>query len=136
MKTHSLESCRADASTNDINSHFQKFNTLITIPRWPQLILNIYESDFSQSPDKNSTNNCFCIKSCNVPPNIRDYRDGNHISIVASVTLSGKSLKPLLLSTIENPPKEVIDSILGDDFFWRKTKKGYPKDAAMIYWIE
>ena len=136
MKTHSLESCRADVSTDDINNHFQKFNSLITTPRAPQLILNMDESGFSQRPNKNATKNCICIKSCKVPPTFRDDRDGNHISIVASVTLSGRPLKPLLLSTTEKPPKEVTDSILGDDFLWFKTKKGYLNEAAMIYWIE
>lgn len=73
------------------------------------------------------------MKKCCVPPTFRDEVDGNHISIVASVTLSGKSLQSLLLSTTEKPPKEVTESVLQNDFLWMKTKKGYLNEEVMIY---
>lgn len=44
------------------------------------------------------------------------------------MTLSGRLLKPHLISTTEKPTKEVIDS---DDFLWFKTKNGYLNEDAM-----
>lgn len=135
MKIHSLEFKRADVSRNDINNHFDKLGEAFKTLRAPSLTINMDESGFIKRPNKNSTKNCICMKKCCVPPTFRDEVDGNHVSIVASVTLSGKSLQPLLLSTTEKPPKEVTESVLHNDFLWMKTKKGYLNEEAMIFWV-
>lgn len=128
MKVHSLESSRADVTHDAINSHFDNLNSAFMTARAPPLTINMDESGFSTRPNKNSTKNCICLKKCSAPPTFRDEVDGKHISIVAAVTLSGHSLKPLLISTTEKPPKEVMESAIGNEFMWIKTKK---KDISM-----
>lgn len=44
MKIHSLESCRADVSRNDINNHFDKLSAIFTTVHTPSLTMNIDES--------------------------------------------------------------------------------------------
>lgn len=134
-KIHSLEASRANVSKDDINVHFQKMDQKLQRCHYPQLIVNVDESGFVQRPNKNTTRNCICIKSCSVAPSFIDDSDSNHISIVAAVTLSGQALTPLLISTTENPPQEVIDSPLGNKFHWFKTRRGYLNEEAMLHWL-
>lgn len=58
------------------------------------------------------------------------------MSVVAAVTLCGTDLTPLLISTTQNPPKDVRDSTLGNKFLWFQTKSGYLNSRAMIFWIK
>ena len=134
-KIRSLEASRAKVSKSDIDEHFQRLHEKLTNCHYPQLIVNVDESGFVQRPNKNTTRNCICLKSCHVAPSFLDENDSNHISIVAGVTLSGQALIPLLISTTEKPPQEVINSPLGNKFFWFKTKSGYLNEEAMLFWL-
>ena len=135
MKINSLEASRAQVTKDDISSHFQKLHEKLQRCHYPQQVVNMDESGFVQRPNKNTTRNCICIKRCPVTPSFIDENDSCHISIVAAVTLNGQSLTPLLISTTEKPPSEVINSPLGNQFHWFKTKKGYLTEEAMLYWI-
>lgn len=135
LKVNSLESARIDVKKEDVHQLFNEFTEKIKTCGAPQLIINMDESGFVQRPLKNTTKNCICFKDCPVKPSFRDASDGNYISIVAAVTLSGRSLKSLLISTTEKPPQEVIDSCIGDEFVWFKTRKGYLNEEAMLFWL-
>lgn len=134
-KIRSLESSRAQVSKVDIDDHFQKLDEKLRKSHYPQLIVNMDESGFIQRPNKNTTRNCICIKKCPVAPSFLDESDSNHISIVVGVTLSGQTLTPLLVSTTEKPPQEVINSPLGNKFHWFKTKRGYLNEEGMLFWL-
>lgn len=134
-KIKSLESERTNISKDEVNSHFDRLHEKLKHSQAAQLIINMDESGFIKRPNKNSTKNCICMKNCEVSPSFRDEMDGNHISVVAGVTLAGTSLKPLLISTTEKPPKEVYNSPIGGSFLWFKTKKGYLNEQAMEFWV-
>ena len=135
MRIHSLENKRADVTKDDVNSYFDDLEDEVKKGIFPPLTINMDESGFIKRPNKDSTKNCVYIKRCPVKPSFRDLNDGNHISVVAGVTLSGIALPPLLISTTQNPPSEVVNSEIGGLFHWYTTKSGYLNEGAMLYWI-
>lgn len=135
FKIHSIESKRCTIDKKDLNLYFTSLTVELKKNCFPDLIINMDESGFIRRPEMNSVKNCICLNNCPVHPTFREENDGNHISVVAAVTLSGKTLKPMLISTTENPPLEVTNSLLGNKFIWAKSKKGYLNEKIMIFWI-
>jgi hypothetical protein len=69
------------------------------------------------------------------PPRLREVRDGVHVSLVASVTLGGKSLKPLFLSTNVNRPRDLNRRSLLTQFKCFQTPKGYLTKPAWNFYL-
>lgn len=46
-------------------------------------------------------------------PVFKDYVDEYHISVMSGITLSGLTLKPLLISVTQNLPEEIVNSPFG-----------------------
>lgn len=136
MKIHSLESKRFDVSEEEVYDYFNRLKEEVNKCPYPPVIINVDESGFIKRPLKNKSKNCVFRKDCPTQPCFRDSTDGNHVSVVASVTLSGVALPPLLISTTQHPPKEVRNSPIGNKFLWYCTTSGYLNEEAMIYWIE
>lgn len=125
FKVHSIESKRCSIAKDIVEEYYKKLDAEIRKGYIPSLVLNMDESGFIKRPYKDSLKNCICFNNCTVKPKFREDNDGNHISVVEAVTLSGIALKPLLISTTLYPPREVVDSPIGNKFFWAKTSKGY-----------
>ena len=136
FKIHSIESKRCSIDKDIVEEYYKNLDAELRNGYIPSLVLNMDESGFIKRPDKDSLKNCICFNDCTVKPTFREDNDGNHISVVAAVTLSGIALKPLLISTTLNPPKEVVDSPIGNKFLWAKTSKGYLNEKTMIFWIQ
>lgn len=136
IKVHSLETNRCEVTEEEVLNYYNELEKEISITKIPSLIINLDESGFIIRPDKDTKRNCVVINGCNAKPSFRDEIDGNHVSIVAGVTMDGQALKPLLISTTIKPPKEIMSTILGNSFEWYKTSKGYLNSKAMLFWIK
>ena len=55
---------------------------------------------------------------------------------MSGITLSGLTLKPLLISVTQNLPEEIVNSPFGCIFEWYKTASGYLNEDAMKYYLE
>jgi hypothetical protein len=73
----------------------------------PDLVINMDESGFYQTPLKNSRKNFVFIGTEKPRPRFLEVPDGNHVLIVAAVVLSGHALLTLLLSTRSTLPEEI-----------------------------
>ena len=136
MKIHSLEYKRFEVTEEQVVDYFRRLTNELAKCPYPPIIINIDETGFISRPCKNKSKYCVFRKDCNTHPCYNDCNDGYHVSVLAAVTLSGISLKPLLISQTEKPPKVVRDSPLGNTFSWYCTKSGYLNANAMIYWIK
>ena len=97
-------------------------------------IINIDETGFSVRPNKDKAQKCVFIKTHRREPCWKQVRDANHVSFLASINLSGESLKPFFITKTEVK----YDGILGplkEDFAYAKTKTGYLTTKAMKLWI-
>ena len=136
MKIHSLEYKRFEVTKEQVIDYFERLKVELAKCPFPPVIINLDETGFISRPNKNKAKYCVFRKDCNTHPCYSDCNDGYHVSVLAAVTLSGISLKPLLISQTEKPPKIVTDSILGNTFSWYYTESGYLNAGAMIYWIK
>lgn len=134
-KVHSLENKRFMITRDQVTKHFNDLQKEIDVCPVPSVIINLDETGFIKRPYKNAYRNCVYVKHCSIEPRFVDYKDGNHISVVAAISLSNNQLLPPLLSTTINPPQTVYDSPLGNRFLWYKTPKGYLNEKAMEFWI-
>lgn len=134
IKIHSLEWKRFSVDKVQVLGFFDSLENELKTTH-PSIVINVDESGFLMKPDKNTTHNCVCIRNFPVTPYFKDEMDGNQISIVPAVTLSGKTLRPFLFSTTINLPNEIRTSSFGGSFEWFKTEKGYLNEHAMIAWI-
>ena len=60
------------------------------------VIINVDESGFIWRPRKNKSKNCMFRKDCPTQPYFGDSTDGNHVYVVAGVTLSRMDLHHFL----------------------------------------
>lgn len=136
IKVHSRESQRCDVNAADINLYFnQLIEALNKISNY-SLVVNMDESGFYSRPLKNTSQNCCFISGCTIPPAFREVQDASHISIVAAVTMDGRTLKPMLLSVNQKPPSNIKNTWLENTFEWHQTPKGYMNHDSMFSWIK
>lgn len=135
LKIHSLENKRFGVTKEQVNDYFDRLQQEIIKCPYPPIIINVDESGFIRRPCKNKSKNCVFRKDCPCNPCFRDADDGNHVSVVGAVTLSGIALTPMLISTTKNPPGEIKNTVLENKFTWYHTTSGYLNTDAMIYWI-
>lgn len=93
----------------------------------------IDESGFIRRPLKNKSKNYVFRKDCPTHPYFSDFTDGNHISVVARVILSGIALTLLLIWTTQHHPKVVRNSPIGNKFLWYCTNNDYLNEEVMLY---
>jgi hypothetical protein len=100
------------------------------------LIMNMDESGFYQRTLKGFQKNCVFLRSADIKPRFIEAPDANHILIVGAVTLSSRSLQPLLLSTQVHLPAEMRIFYLQHEFQYYYTPKGYLTGDAMDHWVD
>jgi hypothetical protein len=103
----------------------------------PELWIIIGESGFGQRPTKDSVRNCVVRQDSwnSTPPRFLEKSDGRHLSIVAVITLSGKSLTLLLSSSNANLHAQLKGSQLLSTFKSFQTNKYYPTQKAWHFYL-
>ena len=133
-KIASKEEERQKIHVDEVYNYIGNLLNAITTIKSPSQIINIDETGFSVRPNKGKSQKCVFIKTHRREPSWKKARDANHISFLASINLSGESLKPFFITVTEVK----FDDLLGplkDYFAYVKTKKGYLTTYAMKLWI-
>jgi hypothetical protein len=100
------------------------------------LVINVDESGFCQRLFEEPQKNCVFIHTEETRPRFFEVPDENRASIVAAITLSGRHLLPLLLSTRSILPEEIQASYLFHEFLFCHTSMGYLTAEAMDCWVD
>jgi hypothetical protein len=103
----SREVVRTSICGDHIVPYIDALAEMLSRPFHPDLVINIDESVFISRPLKGTRKNCVFLQNSTVKPRFLEKPDANHVTLVGTVTLSGYSLLPLLLSTTVHLPDEI-----------------------------
>jgi hypothetical protein len=101
----------------------------------PNQIMNMDETGFSVRPMKGKTRKPVSLKSCSVRPTLHEEKDVSHVSLVATVTIGGQTLTPLMLTTTDLPFTSEELVILRRTFAAYRTARDYMTAASMMFYL-
>ena len=108
-KIVSKEEERQTIHVEKVYKYIANLLNAITSIKSSSQIINIDETGFSVRPNKDKAQKCVFIKTHRREPCWKEVRDANHVSFLASINLSGESLKPFFITKTEVK----YDGILG-----------------------
>jgi hypothetical protein len=112
----SREMGRAAVTKEDVLRYLENLERIVSGEFHPDLVINMDESRLCQRPLKDSQRNCVFIRTEETRPKFLHVPNGNHISVVAAVALSGRRLLPLFLWTQSPLPEETRASYFIHEF--------------------
>jgi hypothetical protein len=118
-----------------LTPYLDALTNVLSHPFHPDLIANMDESGFTTRPLKGTQKNCVFSRERWTRPRFLETQNGNHMTLVGAVIVSGTHLMPLLLSTRVHLPDEIASSYVGAEFAYFYPKKGYLTAPAMDYWV-
>jgi hypothetical protein len=83
----------------DVLTYFGELRKALTQMQTPAQLLNVGPSGFCSRPEKAKKRKIVYRSDCPVKPGFREHTDTNHISLVATISLSGEALKPIFMTT-------------------------------------
>jgi len=101
----------------------------------PSLVLNMDETGCSYRPDKGKSIKCVIHKESDVSPFKREKSDYRSISFVSTITLSGKALPPLIISSRKKIDNETRKIRYFNKFKYYYSKTGFMNQEIMMFWI-
>jgi hypothetical protein len=93
------------------------------------------ETGLSLRTVKGKTRKLVSLKSCAVRPTFHAEKDVSHVLLVATITLSGQRLTPLMLTTTGLPFKDKELAVLRRTFAVYPTTRGYMTAASMMFYL-
>ncbi|KAH0790775.1 putative transposase [Histomonas meleagridis] len=136
VKVSCVDEERASIDIAQVHQYIANIERILIDPPNPHLLMNFDETGFSKRPDKGKTKSVFICNDCEIKPYWRATVEQHHISLVAAITASCLSIRPLLLST-----RKTFDQDLEETFFCRwgtciYTPKGYMTQDSMLFWVK
>jgi hypothetical protein len=129
------ENARCEVAQKDVLAYFAEVKSVLAQIRTPAQLLNMDETGFCSRPEKARKRKVVYRVDCPVRPAFRELTDPNHITLVATITLSGESLKPMFLTT--SPPGLTDPSMaeLAPDMLVYRTGKAYQTHESMASYL-
>jgi hypothetical protein len=115
--------------------YFAELGNVLPACVTPNQIMNRDETRLSVRPMKGKTRKLVSLESCAVRPTFHEEKDVNHVLLVATVTLGGQALTPLMLTTTDLPFKSQELAILRRTFAGYRTARGYMTAASMTFYL-
>jgi hypothetical protein len=127
------EAQRTAVTCGSVLAYFAKLRNVLPGYVTPNQIMNMDETGLSVRPMKGKTRKLVSLKSCAVRPTFHEEKDVSRVWLVATVTLGGQALTPLMLTTTDFPFKSEELAILGRTFAVYRTARGYMTAANMMF---
>jgi hypothetical protein len=116
--------------------YFTEFRQVLQSLKTAAQLLNMDEMGNAACPDKGRRGRVVCSKLALVEPHFREKSDVIHVSLVATVSLSGRSLKPFLVTSSPVSYRDSELALMRNEFETVQTVKGYLTIPAMKCYIE
>jgi hypothetical protein len=119
----------------DVLAYFAELKNALLQMRTPAQLLNMDETGFCGRPDKAKKKKVIYRYDCPVKPAFREESDPNHVSLVATITLAGETLKPMFLTTTVPNFTDPRMAELAPDIVCCRTAKGYQTHESMAIYL-
>jgi hypothetical protein len=93
------ETQRSEVTSVLVLVYFNEPKDVLPICLTPDRILDMDETGLSLRPMKGKRQKVVSLKNCTILPTFHEGKAVSHLSLVATVTLGGQSLIPLILAT-------------------------------------
>lgn len=130
-----MESGRVAVAAEDVLLYFARLREVIQQLKTPAQLLNMDETGNSSRPNKGRSLRVVCSKRSTVEAHYQEAKDVTHVSLAGTVALSGKSLKPFLLTISSVRFRDPELAMLQREFATFQTQKGYMTTAAMEVYL-
>jgi hypothetical protein len=127
---------RTLVASADVTRYFAELRQVLQSLKTSAQLLNMDETGNGTRPDKGRHRRVVCSKLAPVEPHFREVSDVTHVSLVATVSLDGHSLKPFLVTSSQVLYHDQELSLMQSEFVTAQTTKGYLTIATMQAYIE
>jgi hypothetical protein len=131
----SIENARCEVKKADVLAYFAELKSALVRMQTPAQLLNMDETGFCARPDKAKKKKVVYRYDCPVKPAFREQSDPNHVSLVATITLAGETLKPMFLTTAVPNFTDPRMAELASDIVCCRTAKGYQTHESMAIYL-
>jgi hypothetical protein len=129
------ENARCEVTRQDVLAYFAELKTALVQIQTPAQLLNMDETGFCSRPEKTRKKKIIYRCDCPVKPVFREQTDPNHVSLVATIALSGDALKPMFLTTCVPNFTDPSIAELASDIIVCRTPKGYQTHESMSVYL-
>jgi hypothetical protein len=129
------EAQRTEVTRGSVLAYFAELENVLPACVTPNQIMNMDETGLSVRSVRGKTIKLVSLKNCAVRPTFHKEKDVSHMSPVATVTLGGQALSPLILTTTDLPFKSEELAILRRTFAAYRTGRGYMMTASMMFYL-
>jgi hypothetical protein len=131
----STEGARSEVMADETRQYYDDVEEALSDIVDPTQVINVDESGASSRPNKGKRKRIVYSPLIPKIPTFKEERDVTHVSIVAGVSLSGETLRPMYLTVTEVKDKSEMahDLLQSSEIF--KTTKGYQTGESMSHYI-
>ena len=119
-----------------VGNYVDELKRALTTVRNPKQVLNMDECGFHSRIDKGRERRCVYALDVETEPTFCEETQGHTMSLVATVSLNGDSLKPLFLTPEKVEFKSKGLQVLRDRLLCYTTPRGYQNEESMLYYLK
>jgi hypothetical protein len=120
-----VETARTAVASADATRYFAELRQVLESLKTAAQLLNMDETGNGTRPDKGRHRRVVWSKLAPMEPHFQDASDVTHVSLVATVSLSGRSLKPFLVTRSRVCCRDSELALMQNEFATAQTPKGY-----------
>jgi hypothetical protein len=132
----SLDGARCAVTAEKVHRYFAELAQALSEIRSPAQLLNMDETGFCSRPTKGRKKTVVYVPQCPVSPVFLGKPDANHVTLVATISFSFHSLKPMFLTVSDLHFRDSDLRTLQPEIVFHKTAKGYQTSASMADYID
>jgi hypothetical protein len=131
-----MEKARCEVAGEDVERYYGEVRNALQELKCREQLLNMDETGFCTRATRDKKKRIVYLSDCPVKPTFSDVPDGNHVSLVATISFSLKPLKPMLLTCTDVKYRDSDLQIISGDLATCRTEKAYQTEASMIRYVQ